>query len=97
VSPYKLTVTESIDRGGKYSSFLRTTRQRWGRSWHCLGEQVDIKKLSDFDDELDFVNYMFELFIASEMCDKEVKELHDIDIARIKRDLKNKNVEFVWL
>ncbi len=58
---------------------------------------MNIKKLSDFDDELDFINYMFELFIVSEMCDKEAKELHDIDIARIKRDLKNKNVEFVWL
>jgi len=58
---------------------------------------VNIKKVSDFDDKLDFISYMFELFIASEMCDKEVKELNDIDIARTKRDLKGKDVELVWL
>ena len=64
---------------------------------YVLGEQVNIKKVSDFDDKLDFISYMFELFIASEMCDKEVKELNDIDIARTKRDLKGKDVELVWL
>ena len=60
-------------------------------------EQVNIKKVSDFEDKLDFISYMFELFIASEMCNKEVQELNDIDIARIKRDLKDRNVELVWL
>ena len=58
---------------------------------------MNIKKVSDFEDKLDFISYMFELFIASEMCDKEVQELNDIDIARIKRDLKDRNVELVWL
>ena len=58
---------------------------------------MNIKKVSDFEDELDFISYMFELFIASEMCNKEVQELNDIDIARIKRDLKDRNVELVWL
>jgi hypothetical protein len=58
---------------------------------------VNIKEVSDFEDKLDFISYMFELFIASEMCDKEVIELNDIDIARIKRDLKARNVELVWL
>jgi|TARA_R100001163_G_C5020028_1_gene163084 hypothetical protein len=58
---------------------------------------VNIKKVSDFEDKLDFISYMFELFIASEMCNKEVQELNDIDIARIKRDLKDRNVELVWL
>ncbi len=58
---------------------------------------MNIKKVSDFEDKLDFISYMFELFIASEMCNKEVQELNDIDIARIKRDLKDRNVELVWL
>jgi len=58
---------------------------------------VNIKKVSDFEDKLDFISYMFELFIASEMCNKKVQELNDIDIARIKRDLKDRNVELVWL
>ena len=58
---------------------------------------MNIKKVSDFEDKLDFISYMFELFIASEMCNKEVQELNDIDIARIKRDLKGRNVELVWL
>ena len=58
---------------------------------------MNIKKVSDFEDKLDFISYMFELFIASELCNKEVQELNDIDIARIKRDLKDRNVELVWL
>jgi hypothetical protein len=62
-----------------------------------FGKHVQIKKLADFEDEVDFVNYMFELFIVSQRYDKTVKELNDLDVARCKRELKKRGMRFNWL
>tara|TARA_R100000700_G_scaffold40358_2_gene55744 strand:+ start:236 stop:460 length:225 start_codon:yes stop_codon:yes gene_type:complete len=62
-----------------------------------FGEHVQIKKLADFEDEVDFVNYMFELFIVSQRYDKTVEELNDLDVAKCKRELKKRGMRFNWL
>ena len=58
---------------------------------------MELKKLADFEDEIDFVNYMFELFIESQRYDKKVEELNDLDIARSKREIKKQGMRFNWL
>ena len=62
-----------------------------------FGEHVQIKKLADFENEIDFVNYMFELFVVSQRYDKTVEELNDLDVARCKRELKKRGMRFNWL
>ena len=58
---------------------------------------MQIKKLADFEAEIDFVNYMFELFVVSQRYDKTVEELNDLDVARCKRELKKRGMRFNWL
>ena len=62
-----------------------------------LGDRMELKKLADFENEIDFVNYMFELFVVSQRYDKTVKELNDLDVARCKRELKKRGMRFNWL
>ena len=62
-----------------------------------LGYRMELKKLADFENEIDFVNYMFELFVVSQRYDKTVKELNDLDVARCKRELKKRGMRFNWL
>ena len=51
------------------------------------------KRIDDFENKKDAVQYAFEVSMVAASCDKKPEDLTDIDIARVRRKLKKRGMD----